>query len=177
MNITVSTGFSKPRIETFYKFHMMKMDKMRYLFYGGIIALLIITILFSTVFENYKNSVTIVVMSILGNLILIGTRPYRIYVGFKKAIKQTPPSDKTYTVTFNDEGVSYKMDYQEELYKWESVLTIREIIDVFYVYVSDTKAIIVPKYLIEREEREKLVEFFKGKTLFKKHKFGQVKED
>ena len=54
MNIKVSTGFSKERVENFYKFHMTRIDKMRHLFYVGVIGLLIIAVI-PLLFLNKKH--------------------------------------------------------------------------------------------------------------------------
>lgn len=174
MNIKISTGFSKGRVENFYKFHSLKIAKTRYLFYVGVLSLLLVTILFATVFESYKHASMIFIISIIANLILIFSRPYRIYMGYKKAIKESPLMSKTYHVIFREDGIEYILDGISEFFSWSDIITIREIVDVFYVYVGEHKAIIVPKYTIERNEREKLVEFLKNKVHFKKHKFGQI---
>lgn len=174
MNISVKTVFSKGRVENFYKFHMMRMDKFRFLHYAFIIASLIAIVLLATVFDNYAHASTIIVILIIMTITLIVSRPYRIYRAYKKIITKSPLIDKSFIVTFHDEGIDYEMDSNIQKFKWEDILTIREIVDSLYIYVSDVKAIIVPKYLIEREERIKLIEFIKTKTLYKKHKFGQI---
>ena len=84
---------------------------------------------------------------------------------------------KTYYVIFKDDGVEYILEGVSEFFTWNKIITIREIIDVFYVYVGPHKAIIVPKYLIEKEKRKELVEFLKTKVHFKSHKFGQISGD
>lgn len=177
MDISVKTVFSKPRVETWYKFHMMRMDKTRYLHYIALGLMLLGMILFATVLSNLKYSSYIFVILIICFVVLIASRPYRIYRAYKKIISKSPLEEKPFTVKFNEEGVIYEMDSSVQRYSWEQIVTVREIVDSFYVYVSETKAMIVPKYLIDRKEREELIEVFKTKTYYKKHKFGQIAGD
>lgn len=177
MDISVKTVFSKPRVETWYKFHMMRMDKTRFLHYIALGLMLIGIVLCATILSGLKYSSYIFVILIICFVVLIASRPYRIYRAYKKIISKTPLEEKPFTVKFNDEGVIYEMDGSVQKYSWEQIVTVREIIDVFYVYVSETKAMIVPKYLIDRKEREELIEVFKNKTYYKKHKFGQIAGD
>ena len=176
MNISVKTVFSKNRVETFYKFHMMKMDNFRFVHYAFVLLFVIAIILLATIFENFEHSATLIVILIIALVVLVASRPYRIYRAYKKIVKNSPLDDRPFTVTFTDEGVEYQMD-DIQRFRWEDIITVREIIDSLYIYVSDVKAIIVPKYLIDRQERLELIEFIKTKTHYKKHKFGQVAGD
>lgn len=177
MNISIKTVFSKNRVETFYKFHMMRMDKFRFLHYAFILFIIIAITLLATVFKNYEHSATILVILIIAGVAIVASRPYRIYRAYKKIIKKSPLEEKSFIVTFTEDGVTYQMDQSIQRFKWEDIVTVREITDSLYIYVSDVKAIIVPKFLIERKERLELIEFIKTKTHYKKHKFGQVAGD
>ncbi len=177
MNINIKTVFSKPRVETWYKFHMMRMDKSRYLHYIALALMTLAMVLSITVFKSFQYSTYAFVILIIMFFTLMASRPYRIYRAYKKIISKSPLTEKPFSVTFSDEGIKYEMDGEIQKFTWEQIVTVREIIDSFYVYVSETKAMIVPKYLIERKEREELVEVFKVKTHYKKHKFGQVAGD
>lgn len=177
MNISVKTVFSKNRVETFYKFHMMKMDKFRYLHYLFILLIIVGIILCVTVFGKYEHGATAMIILIIAGVVGIFSRPYRIYRAYKKIMKNSPLTEKPFTVTFTDDNVIYEMDGEIQLFKWEDIVTVREITDSLYIYVSEGKAIIVPKFILGREDREKLISFIKTKTHYKKHKFGQVAGD
>lgn len=177
MDISVKTVFSKQRVETWYKFHMMKIDNKRYLHYIALAVILLIMILSATLFNGFKYSSYVFVICIIAFFSLVATRPYRIYRAYKKIIKESPLEEKPFVVKFSDEGVTYIMDDEIQKFSWDNIVTVREIVDMFYVYVSETKAILVPKYLIDRNERLELIEVFKVKTYYKKHKFGQIAGD
>lgn len=171
MNIKVSTGFSKERVENFYKFHMTRIDKMRYLFYVGVGMLLLVSIISLIVFTSNPNAIVVTIVSILANIILITTRPFRLSSAFKKAIKNTPISDKTYHIKVNDQGVNYIMDTEDSFYSWNDIVRLIEIDDAYYIYVSDNKAIILPKYPVEVDDRRLMVELVSGLGKYKKYKY------
>ena len=177
MNISVKTSLSKGRVETWYKFHMMKMDDSRFLHYIALMLMVIGMFLFATWLGDLKYSTHAFVILILCFIVLIASRPYRIHRAYKKVITKNPLEVKSFTVTFNDEGVVSEMDNSIQKFTWDKIVTVREIVDCYFVYVSVTKAIIIPKFLMEKAEREQLVEVFKSKTFYKKHNFGQIAGD
>ena len=171
MKIKVSTGFSKERVENFYKFHMTRIDKMRYLFYFAVMGLFLITFISILLFNKSQNMITIIIVSLVANVILILTRPYRLSRGFKKAIERSPFSNETYHVMINNDGVEYLMYTTPEFYKWEQIVRLIEIDDAYYIYIADNKAIILPKYPVETEERNKLIQKGTELGIYKKYKY------
>lgn len=58
-----------------------------------------------------------------------------------------------------------------EFYKWEQIVRLVEIDDAYYIYIADNKAIILPKYPVETEERNKLIQKGTELGIYKKYKY------
>lgn len=171
MNIKVSTGFSKERVENFYKFHMTRIDKMRHLFYVGVIGLLIIAVIPLLILNKKPSAIIVTIIAFIADVILITTRPYRLSRAFKKILKDSPMSEKAYHIFIKDEGINYMTDTTNEYFKWDSIVRVVEIFDAYYIYVSDNKAIILPKHAVDYKERQKFDDFVINLGIHKKYNY------
>ena len=160
MNVKVKATFSKGRIETFYRFHFLKKSPYRIIELLLVIITFLISLLGITILENlYVFAIALVL-----GFVFIGTRNYRISTRIKKYLKVNSPDILPYYIIVKEDGIEYVRENESKLYKYNEIKEICEIDECFYIYVSEQKAIIMPKFLIEYEKRNKLREFFIGKS-------------
>ncbi len=177
MNIKCKTTFSKGRIETFYRFHFLKKSPYKFVELGLVLIAIIVAVMGFTLLENlYVFAVALVLI-----FVIIGTRNYRISNRVKKLLKTNPPDVLPYYVIIKDSHIEYIRDTNTINYEYNKIVEICEIDECFYIYVSETSAIILPKFSIDYEQREKLREFFKKKCtenncIFKQYKFISVQD-
>lgn len=173
MTVKVNTGFSKSRIESFYRFHIRHVSKGRFIEYALILICSIVGILGVFVFEE----VMVTIVALLIAIIIIGTYNWRIYYATKRFLKNTPMDSRTYTILLDENKVTFIEDNMIKVYEYKDLFGVKEIDECYYLYISDFQAIIVPKYTISHKQKEELVKIFQEKCDYRRYKFISATEE
>lgn len=166
MNIKIKANLSNARMESFYRFHFLHKSSFRILEFALIILSLIISVLGIILNNTYIFAIFLVMC-----FIIILTRKSRISSIAKKFIKKNPPKGEPYIVVIREGIISFCQDSSTRTFNISDLKCVCEIDECFYLYVEDSVAVIIPKYLLKAEEKEKLRELFKEMCSFKQYKF------
>lgn len=166
MNIKIKANLSNARMESFYRFHFLYKSSFRILEFALIIFSLVISVLGILLNNTYIFAIFLVM-----SLIILFTRKYRISSIAKKFIKKNPPKGEPYTITIREGIISYYQNTNIRTYNMTTLKCVCEIDECFYLYVEESMAVIIPKYLLKFEEKENLREYFKKNCSFKQYRF------
>lgn len=166
MNIKIKANLSNSRMESFYRFHFLHKSSFRILEFALIILSLIISVLGIILNNTYIFAVFLVM-----GLIIVLTRKSRISSIAKKFIKKNPPRGEPYIVTIREGIISFYQDSLTKTFNVDDLKCVCEIDECFYLYVEESVALIIPKYLLKLEEKEQLRDYFKEMCSFKQYKF------
>ena len=171
MRIKIVTNFSKARMESFYRFHFLKRSTYRVIEFIAVIISMILSLLGLVLNNTYLFAIFLVMC-----LVIILTRKYRINRIAKNIIKKNPPLVSPYTILIQDETISYTKDDTYKQYNIDKTISVCEIDECFYVYVEQEIALIIPKYLLKLDDKDKLRKMFTEKCQFKQYKFVSTSE-
>lgn len=95
-----------------------------------------------------KRSLLIAGGAIIGIGVGIRLRNKRV----RTTYQQNPRDDKDVTYTVTKEGVQANSEISQQFVKWEYVMRAIEFNHMFFLFVTDRNAIIVPKIFLKKEE-------------------------
>ncbi|HHX00358.1 MAG TPA: YcxB family protein [Acholeplasmataceae bacterium] len=78
----------------------------------------------------------------------------------------------SYQLKFKEDGVTYIDDIKSKTFSWNDFIVIYEVENYFYFYISKNSALILAKFVLDEEKRNKLREFIQNTNIkYKKKKF------
>lgn len=173
MKIIVSTNFSESRAKAFFRFHLAKKSKSKYVYLGIGLFLAIFGIV--VMFAFHKDIAGMIIF-IAGVAIFI-VRPIQINSIVNKIIARETISGGKYIITIEDDFITYDFEGNVRRYAWKDIEYVFETDDCIYIYTNPNMAIIVPKFAIDGTKRKELIEFFKANVTYKKYRFKQKAEE
>lgn len=97
-------------------------------------------------------------MLIAGGAVLVGAI-IGIYVGIRLRNKrvqttyqQNPTSDEEVTYIVTEEGIKTTSEMSQQSIKWDYIIRGQEFSDMFFLFVTDRNAIIIPKIFFEKKD-------------------------
>lgn len=173
MKVVVSTNFSESRAKTFFRFHLTKKSKSKYIYFGIGLFLIILGMLF--MFAFHKDTAGMIIL-IAGFAVLI-VRPIQINSIVNKIMMKNKISGGKYIITIEDDFITYDFEGNIRRYSWENIEYVFETDDCFYIYTNPNMAIILPKFAVDTAKRRELIEIFKARVVYKKYRFKQKAEE
>lgn len=95
-----------------------------------------------------KRSLLIAGGAIIGIGVGIRLRNKRV----RTTYQQNPLADKEVTYTVTEEGIQLTSEMSQQSIKWDYIIRGQEFSDMFFLFVTDRNAIIVPKFFLKKEE-------------------------
>lgn len=95
-----------------------------------------------------KRSLLIAGGAIIGIGVGIRLRNKRV----RTTYQQNPLADKEVTYTVTEEGIQLTSEMSQQSIKWDYIIRGQEFSDMFFLFVTDRNAIIVPKIFLKKEE-------------------------
>lgn len=90
----------------------------------------------------------VLVGAIIGIGVGIRLRNKRVQTTYQ----QNPISDEEVTYTVTEEGIQLTSEMSHQSIKWDYIIRGQEFSDMFFLFVTDRNAIIVPKIFLKKEE-------------------------
>ena len=103
MKVVVSTNFSESRAKTFFRFHLTKKSKSKYIYFGIGLFLIILGMLF--MFAFHKDTAGMIIL-IAGFAVLI-VRPIQINSIVNKIMMKNKINGGKYIITIEDDFITY----------------------------------------------------------------------
>lgn len=155
------------RTRDFFKFHLFKISPLRYIFYGVSLIFLIVSIVLilkmdigSSLFFLFVALMVLVIRIAVTNIMLNGV------------VKKIHYDVISYQLKFKEDGVTYIDDIKSKTFSWNDFIVIYEVENYFYFYISKNSALILAKFVLDEEKRNKLREFIQNTNIkYKKKKF------
>lgn len=173
MKIVVSTNFSESRAKTFFRFHLSRKSKSKYVYFSIGIFLIILSGIVT--FALHQDIVGMTLF--LAGLAVFAVRPIQINSIVKKIVEKSKISGGKYLITVEEDFITYDFEGNVKRYSWKDIESVFETGDCFYVYTNPNMAIIIPKFAIDRVKRNELIVFFKANVAYKKYRFKQKVEE
>ena len=159
---TIKTTFvyDEKNMSEFFYFHLKRKDKMRWIYYGISLIFLIIGIILSFIFKQYKFGLLIIASSIIMFLLF----PYQA----KRAAKKTASSRYKripQDIVLSSERIEQHVENKVYVYKWNLVKEVDETNKYIYFYISKVSAIIIIKDTLTEEEYNSIIELIEEKKI------------
>lgn len=159
---TIKTTFSynEKTMTDFFTFHLMRKDRMRFIYYGISLLFLIGGIIISFVFKKYFFGL-IVIVAAISMFILF---PFQAKRAAKKTMQsryKRAPQD----IIFTEERIEQHLDNKIYVYKWDLVKEVDETKEYIYFYIAKSSAIIAIKQNMEENDYNSLMELIKDKNI------------
>lgn len=149
--LTVQASHSDERIRDFFRFHLMWKDSARIVFYLlSVVALLVGVILL--VFARYESAF----FSFFIAAAFLITRMVMVKSAVNSLVKKARPPASNYSLTFSDREVVYQDAIREAVYPLDGFKAVHETRKYYFLYLDQTRALIVPKDVLAPEEKEML---------------------
>lgn len=174
MKIQISTNFSEARAKMFFRFHFLKRTKGKYVFYATAVLFLIIGALCFFIGDNLSKAG---IGFLIASVTVLIVRPIMASKTAKKIVEASNVSGAKYIVVFYDDHFEYIIDGIITIYNWSDLICVCDTNTCLYFYVTNEKAITVPKYAIRGNERDNFLEFLKNNTKYKRYRFKQRDEE
>jgi hypothetical protein len=168
MEIVTKITHSKERAKDFYRFHLLKISPAKYVYFG-LSLILFIGFLVLILIRNYYNALFLLFISVLVLIIRIVT----INITVSKIIKNLSFPSTNYILKFSNDFVIYQLDTVKKQYKWNELMGVYETENYMLFYITTNSALILPKYSIQKEEREALKSMIKSSGI--KYKISKFK--
>lgn len=152
--------YNEMTLTDFFTFHLIRKDKMRWIYYGVSLVFFILGIVISFIFKRYYFGLLILILSISMFLLF----PVRA----KKAAKKTANSRykrAPQEIIFTEERIEQHLEKQIYVYKWDMVKEVDETTKYIYFYISKVSAIIVIKDCLISDEYNSLITLVKERNI------------
>ena len=165
MKVIYKSSYNQDRAKDFFKFHLIKRSKMKYVYFTLSFLLLLIGII---VFVNHYISLGVVLIS--SSVFVVVIRPIQANISIKKTIENISTSKSDYYLIFTMDKISYTLDTLSIDYDWDKLIEVAETINYYYFYIKQNSALIVSKSVLGYKESKVLKELIVRKINDKRYK-------
>lgn len=167
VEIIAKSTHSEKRTRDFFKFHLLKVSPIRYVYYGIAIVLFVMSVVFYFMMK-YGSSLFFLFCSLM--VLLIKKVTTNMFVN--KIVRKIVYPSLNYNLVFNENELIYSYDVVKKVYKWDEFKIIYEVDNYIFFYLEKNKAMILSKYILDEESRIKLKEIIiNSKVIYKNKKF------
>ena len=151
VEIVAKSTHSEKRTRDFFKFHLFRVSPTRYIYFAVALVLFIMSVVFyfmvkygSSLFFLFASLMVLVIRVVATNIIV------------SKVLKKVVYPAINYKLVFNENGIIHSYDLSKFTYRWNEFKIIYEIDNYIFFYLDKNRALILPKYILNLEERERL---------------------
>ena len=170
MNTKIVFSGDEKASRLFLKMHLEKYTPLKKTYaIIGIVALVlgIILLIFDT---SHPYWIISLVVSILMPFLYISQRNSLI----DKSINKRATYDQV--ATFKNSLILFNYANTEKTFEYNQIIRFIELPDYVYLYIEDTKAIIIPKLQIQKDEMDNLINHLHDKIANEKYKYYNIKK-
>ena len=168
VEIIAKSTHSEKRTRDFFKFHLVKVNPSRYVYFGIAIILLIIALVLALL-NNYGGSLFFLFIAIMILIIKVVTTNMLV----NRIVKKVVFPSKNYKLIFNENQIIHSTEAIKKTYKWNDFLIIYEVYSYIFFYLTKNQALLLSKYILSEDERTALKEMILNSKV--KYKFIKFK--
>lgn len=168
MKVVYKASHHKERAKAFFAFHLSCRNKIKYVYYGMALILLVAGIL---LYMKRSQSGGIILVS--GSVFTLILRPILIDKMAKRSAEQVSSLIPESHIIFTETDITYLQDTLTIHYEWDKLIHVAETLNYYFFYVKENGALMIVKDVLSFQESKDLKALIQNKIIdgrYKKYK-------